>query len=167
MLWPLLGLAHVCHWATLFQRSALYLSNPVSPASLPMSSEASSALGVQHFSSQKCSDRSQTFQVRTDRALFSSLFQTLPWRKCSTIQTSKKSRDSGPVQSIQNSWINCYWEKHVSKGNLKEKKAGIQSTTAKAFFQSSGLSHGLLSERKGCETGTNTFFCTCCCKENM
>jgi len=57
-------------------------------------------------------------------------------------------------------------KKCISKRNMMEKKAGIRSTTAKAFFQSSELSNGLLSERRGYETDTNTFFCTCCCKEN-
>lgn len=48
-------------------------------------------------------------------------------------------------------------KKHISKRNLMGKKVGIQSATAVAFFHSSGLSNGLLSEQRGHETGTNIF----------
>lgn len=72
MLWPLLGPAHVCSWATLCQRSDL--NNPVSLASLSTSSVASSALGMQHFSSQKCSELDYEFFMSGLTGLFFPLF---------------------------------------------------------------------------------------------
>lgn len=106
-------------------------------------------------------------QVRTDWVFFSSLFQTLLWRNCSTIQKSKKARDNGPVQGVQNSWIKCYLEKCISKSNLKKKKKRKEVFSQPQLRHSSSLVGYLLV---CCQRGRDVkqvlthFFC---CREML